>query len=265
MPYTDLNGIIDIQTQYLSDLSGIPTSSGNYDIVNKIPELQRQLNAVYTKYQTNSDSVNDIIDHQSEMNRIIKNEKNRLDKKQKNVDDAVFSQRRILEFNESYRKRMVQYTKMVIVVIIALALIFGILILKNRFPMIPPGAFDLMMIIIIFISLIVLYLFYVNISARDNTDFDKLALNNPKILTADEIAKQKEEAVSSGNLFGTMSICVGGQCCNSSNGTVWDSGNSVCKANTLVQGFATLLDSSIVVNGTAKPYEPSEKNLYTKM
>jgi hypothetical protein len=204
---------------------------------------------------------------------VLISEKNRLDEKKALIDKTEFSENRIHELNESYRKRYVYYNYIAVVVVIALLIYFTLVILQYFLPIIPSLIVDLAAILIFaFIIIFVIYNLIV-IKSRDNLNFDKINNENANIISKAELEKQRKSNIESGNLSEAAKIdlsltCVGEKCC--SNGTKWDSGNSRCISGNVVSGFSTIYDSfmenDIIVNGSVvTPFKPSEFDNYAKI
>jgi hypothetical protein len=202
----------------------------------------------------------------------LKLEKERLDAKKKLIDNAIFSQNRQQDLNESYRKRYVYYNYIATVIVIALLIYLTLVVIQYFFPIIPNVIIDLAtMLLFAFIIIFIIYNLGI-IYSRDKMDFDKINTQSLNIISASELAKQRMKDVNSGNLSGISNAdmantCVGEACC--SNGTRWDLGNLKCVTGT-ISSFATISESfgcndCLIVNGMVKPFEPSEFDNYAKI
>jgi uncharacterized membrane protein (DUF485 family) len=202
-------------------------------------------------------------------------EKNRLDKKKELIDKAEFSQNRQQELNESYRKRYMYYNYIGVVVVIMLLIYLVLVTLQYLFPIIPSVIVDIASILIF--AFIIIFVGYnlVTIYSRDKLNFDKINNDNANIISPSELAKQRKTSIASGDLSTAASIdigskCIGEACC--SIGTRWDSGNSVCTTGNVISAFTSISESfsmidqnAIVINGTVRPFEPSEFDNYAKI
>jgi len=198
-------------------------------------------------------------------------EKDRLDKKKELIDKAEFSQNRQQELNESYRKRYMYYNYIGVVVVITLLVYLALVMLQYFIPIIPSVIIDIAtMFIFAFIIIFVVYNL-IKIYSRDKLNFDKINNDNANIISASELEKQRQKDILSGNLSGiAVPTCSGAACC--STGTRWDSGNLVCMPGNVISAFTSISesfsminDNDILINGTVKPFEPSEFDNYAKI
>jgi hypothetical protein len=199
-------------------------------------------------------------------------EKDRLDKKKELIDKAEFSQNRQQDLNDSYRKRYMYYNYIGIVVVITLLVYLALVMLQYFIPIIPNAIIDIAtMFIFAFIIIFVVYNLII-IYSRDKLNFDKINNDNANIISASELEKQRQASIASGDLIGAAigPSCIGAACC--STGTRWDSGNLVCMPGNVISAFTSISesfsminDNDIVINGTVKPFEPSEFDNYAKI
>lgn len=241
--YLDLSGLLLVQSNYLNSLN-----SGTDDDQAKLTDIHDKLKILNDNYNTANVSSTQVLTNQDKVNEIVLSEKQRLEMKKNDVDTALSGQKRAILLNDSFRKRYQEYTKMVIVVIISLAVFIGIVMIGRVLPIIPSFIIDLLCVIVIAIGVIICYLIYVNIQSRDKVNFDELSLTNPSIPSASDIAKSTAAAQASGNLLGSINLgtCVGAACCSDASGTVWDMSQSMCVQKSIIpsttgtSGFTTL-------------------------
>ena len=74
-----------------------------------------------------NDGMKNVLSDQSNVKKLVKKEKQRLDHKQEQIDEAKESQSRMLNLNDSYRKKYAAYLKIIIV----LTIVFESSILPN--------------------------------------------------------------------------------------------------------------------------------------
>lgn len=95
------------------------------------------------------------------------------------LNNAHNSNKRMIEFNESYRKKQSDYNWLVIYVIIAMLIFVILLALKFFIPTIPQIAMDLLYVhvfgILMFIILVKLYFIW----SRNNMNYDEINVNVP--------------------------------------------------------------------------------------
>jgi hypothetical protein len=265
VPYVDLSGLFEIQKNYLNNLK---SSSSNPESVDKINDVQKQLQNLYSSFSTAKTSTDSILDHQNEMLDIVNKENNRLALKKQSVDTALDGKKRAIKLNESNRLRYEQYTKIIIVIIITLALFIGISITSKFLPFLPQFIFDILSIFVITIGLFTSYFIFLNMQMRSNMNFDELDLPGPKILSEEEIQKGKAQEAKYGNLLGSIDLvgCMGSDCCDV--GTLWDTGNSVCRPIVPFQNPFTTISVAYKqgdINGPVKSNSPNEFESYSKI
>ncbi len=155
-------------------------------------------------------------------NTIFIQEKERLDAKAQEIAIASTGQKRVIQLNESYRKRTAAYTKAVVAIVVALAIV---VILKFVQSYIPIPEVVLTLVYILLLSLSILYAASVALEVvnRDKTNYDRLDVPPPIIPTDAD----KDKAVGMGDLLGTLpGMCIGGNCC--ATGTVYDNDEGKC-------------------------------------
>jgi len=227
-----------------------------------------------TDYNISNNSV-------TSLDNALKDEKTRLENKDKLITNAETTQNRIQTLNESYRKRYVYYNYIAVVVVIAFLAYFVIVILQYYFPIIPSLIVDLSSIglfafVIIFVgyNLLIIY-------SRDRIDFDKMNMDNTNVISKAELDKMRKKSLESGNLSEAANVdigknCIGAACCPS--GTYYDTVDNKCMVHSfnlpnqnagryiLVQTFANISEPfSEINNGKVKPFEPSEFDNYAKI
>lgn len=182
MSHFDLKSLLSLQNQYAVDLSGISDTnidaSGNSYIQNLNDNLTN-LNDTLNNSQVNSDT---LLLKQGTINNILTMENNRLKDKKQNIDSAIIGQKRLLQINDSYRKRQTAYIKVIIVIIVALLLIFTLRFLSTNFTLIPEVIYYLLFITLIAGTIIYVTLLIYNINNRDPLNFDQLNLARPNIM-----------------------------------------------------------------------------------
>lgn len=258
----DLSGVFHIQKQYLTDLSAI--AGNNIPVSNYLPSLSTQLNDLYTQFSSANTSSSYVLDHQTKMNTIIQNENNRINTKKMSVDDAIQGQRRLIDLNESYRKKNLQYINILIVFIVTVLLYLGLVLLGRNFPIIPSIVINILIGCVIATAIILIVILMTVINNRDTMDFDKLAFVPPPDVSGNVVS-------STGNIdLGSLSLgsCIGSSCCNS--GTTWDASSNTCiSAPTETAPFTLLSEvygnNLIITNPAFNTYLPSEYDSYVKM
>jgi len=244
-PYVDLNGVLNIQKDYLGNLS-----ASDPDSAAVIRQIQSNLSNMYTDYAAANTSTDSALTRQKEVLDIVNAEKKRLQDKKQGVDNAAFGQKRAVELNNSNRLKQNSYTNLLIILIITLVLFVGIMIASNYLTFIPQVVFDLLSIIVISVGIYIALYSFLDIQGRNNMNFNQLDLAGMN----NSIAGNSKAAGAGGpkNLITGDFGCVGSDCCGPA--TIWDQGNNICK-----QGFTTMSFSyntgditKVAANG---PYE----------
>jgi hypothetical protein len=236
-PFFDLIGAFNAQRSHLIDLQ-----NRNIDdkiVSDNLNTTSRNLDSIYNNIQTASGISSSVLTNQTDMKEIVDTELNRLNKKKENVDYAIQGQNRMIELNNSYRDKYNYFIKIMIIIIIILIIYIFINLLKKRYEFIPEIVFEISYFLLGVVTIFIIYFAFINIMSRDNMDFNKLNYTPPKMpLTAEELKKAQQNSLEKGDLLGSIQGvgCVGDKCC--SNGTQWDSGNSVC----IRSGFTTMND-----------------------
>lgn len=261
----DLSGVFYIQKQYLTDLSAI--SSNNQGVAQYLTPLQQKLDSVYNSFAQANTSSSYVLDHQNKMNTIIQNENDRLNQKKTGVDSALFSQRRLIDLNESYRKKNLQYINILIVIVFALLIYLALIILRQNFPIVPSLVFNILIAATLATALILIIVIFAKISTRYEMNFDELKLASPS--TTDVSGNTVTSAGNTDLSLGSVGSCIGQDCCSS--GTIWDSTNFVCIEDTTnnADTFTSLStmngNNHLDTTGTFQPYIPSEFDSYAKI
>jgi hypothetical protein len=107
---------------------------------------------------------------------VINQEYARLQTKKTTIDTALSGQSRAIFLNESYRKRFSRYTKIVVIISLALMTYLGIVALRKAVPIIPELATDLFMGLVLAICFIYIIFILLEINSRSLTDYDELYL-----------------------------------------------------------------------------------------
>lgn len=167
-----------------------------------------------------------ILSHQAEINRILNDERKRLEEQQKQQSTELSTEARLIKLNENRRKRNLQWIYIVCIWIIAFSSVLLVIFLCSFLPSWLPCNI-LISIILGFAGIMTVYL-YLDMNNKDPNDFDKLDLAPPDI-------SFNSQFISKSNLDLSFNTCIGKDCCSSIAGTVWDSGNAVC----IREGFET--------------------------
>lgn len=142
-------------------------------------------------------------------NAIFIDEKNRLDAKAQEIATASTGQKRVIQLNESYRKRTAAYTKAVVAIVVALAIVVILKVVQSYIP-IPEVVLTLVYILLLSLSILYAASVALEVVSRDKTNYDRLDVPPPVIPNDSD----KDKAAGMGDLLGTLpGMCIGGNCC----------------------------------------------------
>jgi len=263
--YSDLSGIFYIQKQHLYDLSYLATNKVG-DVSDLYSKLQTKLDSSYDAYAAANPSINKTLTSQTEMSNIIQNEYNRLNTKKGQVDTALFGQRRMAAFSESYSQKYRAQMKILYIIIIVSLTYLALSVIHTFIP-VPDVLFNVITVSVGIIGLIIIVMTIRDIRRRYNMDFTKLNLSDPI-----NMIERSGEGTYNDNFYKPL-FCVGEACCPQGNpsGAVWDSLNQQCLSSKTIMGnvavkkdaFTTI--SQLNDGNIIAPYAPSEINSYTKI
>jgi hypothetical protein len=251
-PFFDLSGGFYAQKNYLLDLKNKDVTDSN--LLPQLNIISNSLDSLYNNFNTASGTTTAVLTNQTDVKEIVDTELSRLQQKKANVDTALEGQKRMIDLNESYRQKYSYYTRVLVIVVVFLVLYIIISIISRYLPDIPEALFDVIYFMLGVLFVFIMYFFYLDYSNRDNMDFNKLNYGPPNIpASANQIKEQQSNALKMGNLLGSINVtgCIADKCC--SDGTKWDSGNSVC----IRDGF------TIMNNNSASSNYASEITEYT--
>jgi hypothetical protein len=216
----DLTGLISSA----NTIANTATSSSQLNV------NQQGSDYVFSDYEQANKYSAQVMTNQKQMSDIVNTELTRLTQKKQSIDNAISTKERVTVLNDSYRLRYLEYTKMLGVIILALVCFLLLFIGGKYVPFIPSIVIDIIYIFLFVGTCIVLFNIYAGIQRRNKLYFDRLNLEPPNKQTPDQVAANKKAAGLSGNLLGSISGCIGKDCC--SDGTYWDIESARCLSGT---------------------------------
>jgi hypothetical protein len=218
--YFDLPGIIDVQKNYLVDLSK------NYynnpiTVAIGVDDLQKGLTNISNSYVRADKSSSAVLTEQQRMKDIVQKEQDRLNDKQNLIMQMEQENKRKTLLNDTYRKKKVQYSKMMIVIIVALC-IFIVITLIGRFTGLSGGFLNIFYILDISITAIVCFNLYTDLAMRDNINYDQIYIPPPNVDASGNLITDNTKSIWSEMRFG----CYESACC--ADDTVFDPKLKVC-------------------------------------
>lgn len=293
----DLKAFINLQRQYSSDLAGIPSSSYQDATAqtNAINNLNTKLDRLGTALTDSNADTNALLLQQNTINNILNTEDARLESKKSSIDDAISGQKRLIQLNDTYRKRYSAYNNLILIIVLALIIIIALIFLNKIFPFIPEFVYTLLYIIILSGTAIYSWFVISDIQKRDKLDYDKHT--RPAPATADELKKNAEKAAKAGDLLASIDASLGCKsegCCtvgtkwsatdnkcipDCATGKLWDNVNKACVTTCptgtrnnnnicVANAFTTIqqaYDQEPELRKPVEPYTPNEFEGYSKL
>jgi len=226
--YFDLPGIIDVQQNYLTDISLNAYGKNPTDIAINVNNLQKNLLSVSNSY-TNADQSSDaLLTDQKDVINIVKTEKQRLDDKQQLIYQMEQENKRKVLLNETYRKQKVQYSKMMVVVIVAL-IFYIVITFIGKYTTMNGGFLVLLYILDISIAIIIIVNMGLDMLVRDNINYDEIYIPPPSVDACGNLISTDSSSNSIWSYF--KFGCYESTCC--ANGTVYDMKLKMCVVPTI--------------------------------
>jgi len=248
----DLTGVFKVQDKYITDLTNsYPDVNGAPKIVGYVADLQNQMSGLAQRYQDANTSSDAVLDHQGEMIDIINAEQDRLNQKKALIDQADFQQNREVLLNNTYRLQYAEYTKIVIVIIVALLVFLLLRSLTTTFASVPSPLVALLHVANIVIALIIITYIYAKLYTRSSINFDEIVLPPPSSLTTNASGSSGGQQDSSGSLFGSLGICYQDSCCGA--GTIWDPNYGVCVIPNIASATTASATTASATTAAANP------------
>jgi hypothetical protein len=229
-----LENISQLQTQekefYKSLDDPSLTSDQKQQIINKINEIsQMRLNMyagmqnMYSYYQQNVSASRSTLGQEMTAIDIIENELNQSKKKLNLIQDQKYNKLRLVEINTYYGKRYIAHTQLMKTIVYTCIPLMIFAILANK-GILPPKLYRVLSAIILIIGVIVLGGQLIDMSNRDNLNWDEY---NWYFNEADAPSGDGSEAT---NPWDTPSAtCIGSACCYE--GSTYDESKNICVPN----------------------------------
>jgi hypothetical protein len=178
-----------------------------------------------------NDNTNALLTQQGNIERIVDEEKERIDNNIQTVETSMFSKKRMVELNESNRLKTEQYNKILLVFVISTVIIIIIAVGATYLPIIPEIITQILIGLVGSFALIQIFLLYVEMKQRSTLDYSKLKLDPPPSSTGAEVDAAQQKAKQAGDLLGSITGdgCTGPECCASN--VIWDTSLMKCVEN----------------------------------
>jgi len=218
-PVIPLNGLLEIQQNYLNDLERI-TLNGSVNTTTALSGVQQKLADLNSSFSNANTSANSILTQQDKMKDIIDKEYERISLAKQEVDNIHLGKMRYIELNDSYRKRHVDYMRIVLAILVALI----IYVLVALF--VPEPIYSISLIIVFSVLLIYSGSIGLEIYKRENTNHDRLNLKPPSKLREDKLLTPSAAPSTASTSVPGSTTCVGEACCSSD--SRWDAPMNKC-------------------------------------
>jgi hypothetical protein len=193
-----------------------------------------------SSYQQNVTTSQNTIQQQMFAIDIVENELNEAKGRAKALENQKYDKLRLVEINTYYGKRFSAH-KEIVKVIVYICIFMLITIILGKKEILPRNIYITLNGMIIVIGIIVIGKKMIDLSNRDNMNFDEY-----------DWYFNKEKAPSNTDTTSTSSdpwasfktTCVGDMCCNPTQGLIYDSVNKVCVLNTSTTLQTTETESS---------------------
>jgi len=177
------------------------TGSDPQYVENTVNQAQR----VIQNYEKTNPMAN-ILEVQSEYNNVMEQEYNYLQNKERQIRMDIETGERIMQLNDSNRKKYYSYVSIVIIWVCVIILIL-LLVYLNRYLGVP---FNFFFAIIVTIAILWSGWILYNISLRDPTDYDRLNLEPPNLGPSTNASDNLSNSIFSNS---NNSECIGAECC----------------------------------------------------
>jgi hypothetical protein len=231
---TNITDLQNIEKDYFSKLSsGLMqdslTPEEKYMLVQKINEisnmrinLYKNLNGMYSFYNSNIASTKDILEEQITAIDIVENELNASKLKMKAIEEEKYNKLRLVEINSYYGQQYSQHSSIMKIIIMICVPILILTILLNR-GILPKGIYSVLLVIIVVVGVIYLWKYILSAASRDNMNYQEYdwnfqSKNAPEIDTSGVGTKDPWALLPS--------TCIGSGCCDT--GFTFDSTVNKC-------------------------------------
>ena len=202
-------------------------------IINQINELSQMrmdmyltLQNIYSTYQTNSQNLDTILSTQIKSIDAMENELNQVKIHLNEIDQIKVNKLRTVEINNYYAKRYNAYKNIMFLISISCIPILLLTILNNN-TVIPSNIYGILVTLIIVIASYLIFIQYLDISNRDDINWDTYSWYfNKKDAPKPDENDNEGEGEGEGEGENEDDLCVGSSCCQI--GTTYDASLNIC-------------------------------------
>lgn len=228
--WIDLNGIIGLQKKLITDLSSNGLIAEGSPAVQTITDINASLRGLSKNLKDANSEIRPTLTYQREVKTILNRENARLTNRKIAIDSAYDGQKRMINLTNSITAKNQAYNYMLFIIVLTL---FGFLLIKMLYSVeaIPSFILDISSVAVISIGIIYCVYLFIDIKRRSNMDFNQVSLAEPDKKSLDQIAKEQQANVKSGNLLKINNIdnCQGSTCCPSD--STFNDKYKICVAN----------------------------------
>lgn len=216
------------------------------NIINQINEIGQTRTTLYnslknmaSSYQQNVSTSQNTVQQQMFALDIVENELNEAKIRTQALESDKYNKLRLVEINTYYSKRFGAHKEIVKVVVYVCILMLIVIILGKK-EILPRNIYILLNGIILVVGIIVIGKKIIDLSNRDNMNFDEYDWYFDKSKAPSDTGGPGSTTSQPTDPWATTaSECVGEMCCTANPGLIYDSVAKVCVLNT-----STTLDSS---------------------
>tara|TARA_B100000902_G_C27293377_1_gene908515 strand:- start:96 stop:935 length:840 start_codon:yes stop_codon:yes gene_type:complete len=239
--FTSIQNIQSVENDLYTLIGDLPTGMSSDEkqktqtkIVNQIKDLHsirknmlNDLTDMFTNLSNSISTASMSANTQEKVTKIINNEYDYARKKYNYLNDEKNNKQRMTEINTYHGKKYNAHSNVMKILLISCILILILIYIKNK-NILPNNIVALIIGIIIFYTGLRITLLIIDISRRDNMNYDKynwdfIPPSDKKMPEYVEPAVDPDESPSSLN----PSLCRGSDCCK--DGTQYDTTEGVCK------------------------------------
>jgi hypothetical protein len=209
------------------------SSSEKEKIINQINELSQMrmdmysnLQNLYSSYQTNVNNLDTTLDVQMRAIDSMEDELNQVKIHLNSIDQMKMDKLRTVEINNYYAKRYNAYKNIMFVISLSCIPILLLTILSNK-TIIPSNVYGLLVSLIVVISSYLIFKQYLDISNRDNINWDSYSWYFDKSNAPKPGESSSDAPPDDGE--NEDELCVGSACCQE--GTTYDANLNICVPN----------------------------------
>lgn len=251
MQTTEMKLYTDLDNQNL-------TADQKNEIIDRINQISQTRSTLYNSlnnmagsYQQNVSTSQNTIQQQMFALDIVENELNEAKIRMKALETDKYNKLRLVEINTYYSKRFNAH-KEIVKSIVYVCIFMLIIIILGKKQILPRNIYIVLNGLIIVIGVIVIGKKMIDLSNRDNMNFDEYDWYFDKTKAPSDTSTSTNQSDPWASITTT---CVGEMCCTANPGLIYDSVNKVCILNsdTTLQTSATPTETETNTNTDTEP------------